>query len=806
MKSTMETNAILPRDVGDLQAPPKNVRVLGVDLGTTNCTVAEIVFEAGMTKLPAARCLEISQYTTAGEYVDTLVPSVVALQSDKTIVGEGAKRLRAKSSEIGLVPNTNLFCECKNDIGLRRTYHKAPSGYRSAAEISGHLLRFLRDAALLDSPDEIDRIVVTVPASFQSAQRQDTFKAAEVAGITLQGGDLLDEPVAAFIDYLARHADTLHVGPGETQRLLVFDFGGGTCDVAVFLLAGSAGDRPGISPLAVSRYHRLGGGDIDAAIVYEELVNQLAEQNGLDPVAFGYKNKKMCIEPAFIGLAEALKKGLCEDIARLMKFGRYESANKENVVKTQPGLYSCRLADGRELRLQSPRLNAARFEEILAPFLDKDLLYTEETEYRTTCSIFAPIQDALDRSGLAAKDVDLCLLVGGSSLIPQVRDAVRSFFPQGQLLSYSDATATQTAVARGASYHALSMALVGRGIMQPVSNDSLAVKTAAGLIDIVPGLASLPYPAGGEYARITELAVPESSLVQPLPLRLEIAAGMDQRIIFQGIWEIPSPVNKGEALRLEYRLDENQRLDLRMSLNDAPTRGSFSWTVENPLSHVINPGNTRQKIDEVEEDIRTGKIPPPQQVEKFVELAEDYATLKQYEKAIEYLSTVLRVKNAPDAYVLNKIAIYYGNLGDYEREEKFYREAARASSWTGPWFNLALLQQRRKKYREAMESVNKSLVSESEVPYLVLRAELHETLGHTKERDRDLKAALDDFGPPSGLSDWALGWLAKAARMSGDHEHEQAAREEQARRKKGEQQELAGGILPDMAGTLQRRN
>jgi tetratricopeptide (TPR) repeat protein len=257
---------------------------------------------------------------------------------------------------------------------------------------------------------------------------------------------------------------------------------------------------------------------------------------------------------------------------------------------------------------------------------------------------------------------------------------------------------------------------------------------------------------------------------------------------------------------LEYRLDENQRLDLRMSLNDAPTHGSFSWTVENPLSHVINPGNTRQKIDEVEEDIRIGKIPPPQQVEKFVELAEDYATLKQYEKAIEYLSTVLRVKNAPDAYVLNKIAIYYGNLGDYEREEKFYRVAARASSWTGPWFNLALLQQQRKKYPEAMESVNKSLVSESEAPYLVLRAQLHETLGHPEDRDRDLKAALDDFGPPADLSDWALGWLAKAARMAGDHEHEQAAREEQARRKKGEQQELAGGILPDMTGTLQRRS
>jgi len=85
--------------------------------------------------------------------------------------------------ELGLSQNKTLFSECKNDIGVARTYHKAPPGFQSAAEISGVILKFLAQAAQDDDPLPLDRTVVTVPASFQAAQRQDTLRAAELAGI-----------------------------------------------------------------------------------------------------------------------------------------------------------------------------------------------------------------------------------------------------------------------------------------------------------------------------------------------------------------------------------------------------------------------------------------------------------------------------------------------------------------------------------------------------------------------------------------------------------------------------------------------
>ncbi|MCS6777180.1 MAG: Hsp70 family protein [Chloroherpetonaceae bacterium] len=782
--------------------PSLPMRVLGIDLGTTNSTVAEVRWDPGQMYPSPARCIDVVQPTDAGEYIHILVPSVVALYRGQVWVGEGAKRLRADARR---ARNKDIFYECKNDMGLQRTYHRAPEGFRHAREISGKILDFLRSAAEQECDLPPERIVVTVPASFQLAQRRDTQLAAQMAGLDLQPGDLLDEPVAAFLDYLVTHWSALQKDLERPQNLLVFDFGGGTCDVAIFRLTPqNRGGNIHIAFLAVSRYHRLGGGDIDAAIVHEVLIPQLAEQQGLDVMQFEFHQRKRQLEPALLSVAQSLKEKLCIEIDRLQKFDRYQRADKSEIRQVLPGTWPCPCDGHDRMSLQSPALSAAEFEELLEPFLDTDLLYARNTEYHLTCSIFAPIQDALDRAQLTAGDINLCLMVGGSSLIPQVQEAVQHFFPSARVLTYADREATQVAVARGAAYHALTLALFGRGWIQPVAHDTISLRTESGLFELVPQGATLPYPGAEAFIERTGLLVPQTATQGEVPLQVEVVAGTDaqERKVFAATWNIPGPVREGDPLLLRVQMDANQCLQLQMALQNRPD-SSFDLVIENPLIQVVNPHAAQLRIEENEEALRTGEIPETQIPHVLRQLADDYAEIGQIDRSIDYLKQILRRLRRPDADLLNLLGIRYGEREDWEREEKMYREAVRVSpTFTGPMFNLALSQFRRNQFEEAEATIRQALAIEKDPPYMVLLAQILRAQGKTDQVQPTLEEALQLFGSIELLTDWELGWFLTAASQLNRQDLASAARKER-RRRAHEDADLAehaeAGLLPKLA-------
>lgn len=784
----------------------QSIRVLGIDLGTTNSTVSECAWQVNSATPPRVKCLEVVQPTLEGEYTHVLLPSVVAIHGGSVLVGEGAKRLRSRASELGLKQNQDLFYECKNDIGNRKTYHRAPAGFKSAAQIGGKVLDFLHKAAVESDQARPNRVVVTVPASFQAAQRQDTLHAAELAGLQLVGGDLLDEPVAAFLDYLIGHGSDLAARFVQPRTLVVFDFGGGTCDVAVFRLQrpGTPSGQLNVESLAVSRYHRLGGGDIDAAIVHEVLIPELCRQNEIKLIDLTYEDKKIQIEPALLGLAEMLKVGLCIEIRRLMSFGKYTAADKNQIVKTQPGVHHCKLGE-RILKLSSPKLTAAGFEELLKPFLDQDLLFARETEYRLTCSIFAPLQDALDRGGLDRNQVDFCLAVGGSSLIPQVFEAVKAFFPKGEALTYADRDDVKSCTSRGAAYHAMALEVFGKALVQPICHDEIAVRTASGLVPLIPKGTGLPFPRDGSFACFHGVAVPKTVLTENCELRVELVAASDERLLLSGVWSISGPVSQGAPIRLEYRLDENQVLTLRARLKDADGEEGFARSVENPLTNVVNPQPKRLKIEELEEQLRTGNVSKSDVPDKVAELAELYADIGQREKAIEFLKRAIRTRGAPDVYLMNRLADYYGIAGDVERQEKVYREACNISPWAGTWFNLSLAMKRQGRLSEAAEAATQAIQRERKPPYLVQAALVASSQEDTTRSSALLAEAMAAFNPIRSLDDWQLGWFVTAAQTLGNEAKLSEARNEQRRRaRRGTPPAEVEGELPIIAPAISR--
>ncbi|MFO1262698.1 MAG: Hsp70 family protein [Rhodoferax sp.] len=774
------------------------VDAYGIDLGTTNSTLCRASLPVGAKSVTEPKLVSLRQPTPAGEFTGTLLPSIVATYQGREFVGQGAKDLRALMADTskGIVRNVSVFHDCKNEIGTSRTYPNAPEGYRSPTDIAARILGYLRREGIGEAA--AGNVVVTVPASFQTAQRAETARACAMAGLDVSGGRLLDEPVAAFIDFAYRYDPSLVESVTGKKNLLVFDFGGGTCDIALFELAHEVADAPvQVASRSVSRFHRLGGGDIDLAILHKVLVPQLRKENALSEFELSFQDKTRVVTPALIAVAEALKIQICNEIWRLQQFGKLDSTPRDEIVARFPAQVSMRQGE-RTLKLSTATITAAQFDEVLDPFLNTEYLFARSTEYRLENSIFAPVADALDRARLEPAEVDFVLAVGGSSLIPQVIDALHGYFPRARVLQYEDRKDAQLAVARGASLQALALATSGRGVIAPQVQDDIYLVTQKGDLPLVAQGAPLPFPAVGVSTN-DSLSVPENAFEKPLRLSVELVAGPERRPLFRDHWDM-AMVSKGSPLRLEYTYDANQVFHLALKLADFPESVVFQASIENPLSHVVNPNKQQEEIDRLEEEYRQD---PRKAEELMPRIAELCADLGQHDKAIGLVRGLLRQANRPVGWLLNRQALYEEARGNLPAAIRGYEEAAKASSnWGGPLFNLALLHERQRDYPAALRAIERSIQAQDAPSYQALRLRIGKHLSSDRDVTAQAKHVLASFGGPTALNDWELGWYIYAADIAND----QKAREAGIRARRALTETGAtdsGGIRPDMCRTLE---
>ena len=348
-------------------------------------------------------------------------PSVVAFtKSKERIVGDAAKRQAAVNSD-------RTIFSIKRHMGT--DYRKKIDGkYYTPQEISAFILMKLKEDAEDFLGQPVTDAVVTVPAYFTDAQRQATKDAGKIAGLNILR--IINEPTSAALAY--------GLDNGMAQKVLVYDLGGGTFDVSVI----DIGDNV-IEVLATSGDNHLGGDDFDERIV-NYLVEQFKISDGINLSKDASAMQRLREE------AEKAKKELSSSVTT--------NINLPFIAMAKDGPHHIDIT-----------LSRQTFNELTADLVNRTI---------------TPVENALHDAGLSKTDINMVLLVGGSTRIPAVADKVRQLMGKepSRNLNPDECVALGAAVQGGKLGNQLQAgSAASEIILMDVTPMSLSIETMGGI-------------------------------------------------------------------------------------------------------------------------------------------------------------------------------------------------------------------------------------------------------------------------------------------------------------------------------------
>ena len=352
---------------------------------------------------------------------ETITPSVVYITED------GAPVVGREAKEKALIEPENAFLEVKRLFG-QNTELAARNKVFSPVDIAAMIIRYLTDCAQKYTGQAVDSAVITVPAYFTDAQRKDVMAAGKSAGLEVER--IINEPTAASLDYGIDHMR-------ECKYMLVYDLGGGTLDVTLLELFEGV-----VEVKSSCGNNALGGKDFDQAII-DHITTTIKKRDKSD--VSGDARAMMRIKIA----AEQCKIALSTETDYLLELPFLYSKNGN------PAGYS-------------EKITRAAFEAMI-----REKIYSTEQQIKTV----------LFDAGLNAGEIDLTLLVGGSTRIPLVSNFLEETFG----FAPEPAVDPDLAVVRGAAIQA--------GVLSGVLNENAIVLT-----DICPYSLSTEVIADGGFA------------------------------------------------------------------------------------------------------------------------------------------------------------------------------------------------------------------------------------------------------------------------------------------------------------------
>lgn len=288
-------------------------------------------------------------------------PSVVSFKNDEKQVGEVAKRQA--------ITNPNTIMSIKRHMGTDHK-EKIEGKEYTPQEISAMILQNLKETAESYLGENVSKAVVTVPAYFNDSERQATKDAGRIAGLEVER--IINEPTAAALAYGLDNKEA-------EEKVLVFDLGGGTFDVSILELGDGV-----FEVLSTAGDNRLGGDDFDDVVI-DFLVETFQKENGID-----LSKDKMAMQ-RLKDAAEKAKKDL------------------SGVTTTQISLPFISAGEAGPLHLET-NLSRAKFEELTHKLVERTM---------------GPTRQAIKDAGIDRNEIDEVILVGGSTRIPAVQEAIK---------------------------------------------------------------------------------------------------------------------------------------------------------------------------------------------------------------------------------------------------------------------------------------------------------------------------------------------------------------------------------------------
>ena len=766
--NTITTSSLLPAVRSSSLMRGKTY--IGIDFGTST-TVVSIASYDESNNLIHTNSLRMKQKLTDGTiHSSDIVPSVIAWTNKQIFVGEGASQLKYQ-----LKRGKNIWYSFKMELGedLGAKYYESelrdvpPFNIRNpkdAARVFFAYLKYLITGYCQENnlSNNIS-YAVSIPASFEANQRKDLLDALMANEMKVSKQALIDEPNAAFISYAVTRAtegQPLYVNPDYNSKVLVFDFGGGTCDISILEIGQSANGFFSKN-IAISKFTKLGGDDIDRYITYHYLMPRFLEANGKKMEQFR-TNEKKHIASALYKVAERLKILINKTLATLTTdfvIPSIKNSATKTVVESEVIVYT----NKGELKQNSFYLTNKEMTDTMNIFLKKGYGKTTrvkgEDEYN---SIYSPIESAIKKSKVSKEKIDYLLFIGGSAQSPYIQEELKKYFEDSEMLIPSN---LQTHVSQGAAIHSLLFNGMNKCLIQPISSEPIMIITKDERPKII-------LPAGTQIPCDTTIiddlvTSREGQKVVELP----ICVGDIRKLLFNLKIEscVPTgfPINSPIQLAIEVNSD-------KMLIARATCLGVVCHV--EPLSPFANKElSTEDRVAlkaerqaNLEAELNGG-VPSK---ETLMALRRAYDKAGHTFKAAETYE--LQNELYPEADMYNGIAVLYNNAGATDKAIEFYEKALEENpnhKYANANLGSTLRNRDSKKAKEYLQKAI-SIDPEHDIALIEL-GRIQKSEGDAVGAKEKFRKAYDKYlrqWKTNSLPTYAYGWFASVAEELGENE------------------------------------